>query len=423
MSQDSDKEMDLLLRRHTRRGVAGVPGAKPDARHMDADELSAYAKGALPDASRSRYASHLADCDSCRKIVTELVLSSSVEAEASGTVAQTIDAPKRSWREWLGALFSPPVLRYAAPVLALVAFASIVFIIVNRNREIPSFVSQNEPSRQQQNANTETRGREEEQPATGASNDTVDNHGGPASANVSSNTAPTASVPELRASKDASTATTETNKDAPAGAPKTADVSAGAPAAAAPPPPTVQEREGEAKQPAAPAQNTSPLSNMPVDRVKEKDDVSLADKKRRESGGFITDGATAKDAAGAGRRSQEPSNRGALGAATSTASEEKQQKNEVAKSAPAARARRDTSGADEDYRATETRTVAGKRFRQQNGIWTDTSYNSSRQLVRVKRGSEQYRSLVADEPVIATVSNSFSGDVIVVVRGRAYHIY
>jgi hypothetical protein len=84
--------------------------------------------------------------------------------------------------------------------------------------------------------------------------------------------------------------------------------------------------------------------------------------------------------------------------------------------------RRDASGDDEDSTAA-IRTVAGKRFRQQNGVWVDTSYNSSRSLTKVKRGSEQYRALVADEPIIGTVSNSLGGDVIVVVKGRAYHIY
>lgn len=417
MSQDSDKEMDLLLRRHTRQSATGVSGA----RHMDADELSAYAEGALPEAARSRYTSHLADCDSCRRSVTELALASAVETEERGTVAQTIDVPKRSWRQWLATLFSPPVLRYAAPVLALVAFASIIFVVVNRNREIPNFVSQNEPNRQQ-SANTATTSRSEEQPTTATSNSSIDNHGGAPNANVSTATAPAANAPELRASKDTGSevTTTEANKTLPADSPKTADTTTGAPV---PAPPAVKDREVEAKQPASPAQ-TAPFSNGPTDRVKEKDDVSLADKKRQESGGVVMDGASAGGAT-AGRRSQEPSNRGALGAATSTSSEERQQKNEVAKTAPraAARARRDTTGADEDYRTTETRTVAGKRFRQQNGIWVDTSYNSSRQAVRVKRGSEQYRSLVADEPIIATVSNSLGGDVIVVVRGRAYHIY
>jgi 3-hydroxyisobutyrate dehydrogenase-like beta-hydroxyacid dehydrogenase len=43
--------------------------------------------------------------------------------------------------------------------------------------------------------------------------------------------------------------------------------------------------------------------------------------------------------------------------------------------------------------------------------------------MRVRRGSEQYRALVADAPVIGTVSNSLGGDVIVVVGSRAYHIY
>jgi 3-hydroxyisobutyrate dehydrogenase-like beta-hydroxyacid dehydrogenase len=141
----------------------------------------------------------------------------------------------------------------------------------------------------------------------------------------------------------------------------------------------------------------------------------------------VTMGGASTAGAAGGRRSQstETSNRSALGATTDSSSDERQQKNEAARKAPAtaARARRDTSGADEESTDAPTRTVAGKRFRQQRGVWVDTSYNSSRSLVRVKRGSEQYRALVADEPVIGTVSNSLGGAVIVVAGGRAYHIY
>src|SRR3982750_3767805 len=152
MKHDSDTEMDLLLRRHGRRGASSVTGAEDDydargkldamsadATHMDADELSAYAEGALPERARARYAAHLADCDTCRRIVTELVISSGMEAEESGRVVQTVTAPVRSWREWFGALFSPPVLRYAIPALALFAVIAVVLVVTTRKREEQSF--------------------------------------------------------------------------------------------------------------------------------------------------------------------------------------------------------------------------------------------------------------------------------------------
>ena len=69
--------MDLLLRRLSRRGD-GVPRDGETSavdRHLDVDELSSYAQNALPAPARARYTEHLADCASCRKLVTELSLS------------------------------------------------------------------------------------------------------------------------------------------------------------------------------------------------------------------------------------------------------------------------------------------------------------------------------------------------------------
>lgn len=423
MNHDSDKEMDLLLRRHARQsapGLAGVAGAsaKLDAAHMDADELSAYAEGALPDATRARYISHLADCDSCRRIVAELALSSGIEREERGTVAQTIETPSRSWRGWLAALFSTPMLRYAAPALALVAFASIIFVVITRNREIPSFVAQKETNTQQA-ANTDAKQQNDEAATsnTGTPGSAGDSQGAPSSANAS-NAGPNTTPPAPLAARDMSTTpSTETGAVNTADAPKTAAESASAP----PPAPAVQENATEAKRAALPAQTVSPADKL-SDRAKEKDDSS---QNRRENNEVAMDGASAGGTGGRKSQRTETAKRtSALGATTDGTREERQQK-EAPRNAPAttARARRDASGADEDSSAAPTRTVAGKRFRQQNGIWVDTSYNSSRSPVKVKRGSEQYRSLVADEPVIGTVANSLGGNVIVVVGGRAYHIY
>lgn len=433
MNHDSDKEMDLLLRRHVRRGASGFAGAtsavtQPDAAHMDADELSAYAEGALPDAARSRYALHLADCDSCRGIVTELVVSSGIERAEGGTVAQTVETPRRSWREWFLALLSPPVLRYAAPALALVAFASIAFVVINRNREIPALVTQ-EGRNAQPAANRELKdGEGSAAPATANTATADDKQSAAANSNVSGITAPqpdaestaTSGPGETALNRETGAAGVGSGAGSSAPAPKTVDVTADAP----PTPSTVQESAAEAKQ-IPPAQSTSPVDKG-SERGKEKEASALADQKKQESGGMAMDGANVSVEAGRRTtRGTQPARPGALGAATTGGGQDRQQRNEAPSNRPAtaARARRDTSGADEADSGTATRTVAGKRFRQQNGVWVDTAYNSSRSASRVKRGSERFRALVADEPIIGTVANSLGGDVIVVSGGRAYHIY
>src|SRR5215210_2093432 len=118
MKSDSNTEMELLLSRHARRrrsmpaADAGEGSAHESDQttgssggtHMDADEMSAYAENALPAPARARYMAHLADCDHCRAIVTNLTLAANVplkDSEADKLSGQT--APKRSWREWLAA--------------------------------------------------------------------------------------------------------------------------------------------------------------------------------------------------------------------------------------------------------------------------------------------------------------------------------
>ena len=71
---------------------------------------------------------------------------------------------------------------------------------------------------------------------------------------------------------------------------------------------------------------------------------------------------------------------------------------------------------------TATRDIAGRHFQQRNGTWVDTAYKSSMSTVKVSRGSEQYRALVADEPEIDAIARQLGGEVFVVWKGHAYHI-
>ena len=70
----------------------------------------------------------------------------------------------------------------------------------------------------------------------------------------------------------------------------------------------------------------------------------------------------------------------------------------------------------------EMRVVAGRRFRKQDGRWVDIAYDS-RETMNLQRGSEAYRTIVADEPAIKTIADQLDGEIIVVWKGRAYHIH
>ncbi len=94
----------------------------------------------------------------------------------------------------------------------------------------------------------------------------------------------------------------------------------------------------------------------------------------------------------------------------------------IASAAPAAGAGANIQRDGIDDSSANTRTVAGRRFRKQGGVWIDTAYDSSKDAVTLTRGSEQYRALVADEPAIKTIADTLDGEVIIVWKGRTYRI-
>src|SRR6185436_11708408 len=134
MKQETNNEMDLLLRRLGRRQEMHAPGAGD---HLDADELSAYAENVLPAKTRARYTEHLAECSRCRELVVQL------SGSAGVVIAEQTDKVSllSGWRKFLASLLSPMVLRYAAPTLGLIVVAVIGFVALRSNR--PSeYVSQ-----------------------------------------------------------------------------------------------------------------------------------------------------------------------------------------------------------------------------------------------------------------------------------------
>src|SRR5918912_4408003 len=106
MKEGFDKEIDSLLRRRAGAGVrTSGDGAARDEAHLDADELSAFAEGALPSAARVAAISHLADCDRCRGIVVGLAPFARAEPEVKhqALAAAAPAGPERTpaWRALL----------------------------------------------------------------------------------------------------------------------------------------------------------------------------------------------------------------------------------------------------------------------------------------------------------------------------------
>ncbi|HZB46826.1 MAG TPA: hypothetical protein VE360_16330, partial [Pyrinomonadaceae bacterium] len=79
--------------------------------------------------------------------------------------------------------------------------------------------------------------------------------------------------------------------------------------------------------------------------------------------------------------------------------------------------------ADETVRVeNETRSAAGRRFRREGSAWVDVEYKPSMKMTGVRRGTDGYRALVADIPELGRIAEQLGGEVIAVVKGRAYRI-
>src|ERR1041385_2070438 len=132
----NDEQIDLLMRRYAR-------GATRPAvtEHLDADEMNAFAEGALPPAARSRYVSHLADCDHCRQQIAQLSLGAGAVIRSE----QPAPAKPESRSVWqiLAGIFALPVLRYAAFAVVLVIVAGVAYIAL-RPRSAGKLLAGNE---------------------------------------------------------------------------------------------------------------------------------------------------------------------------------------------------------------------------------------------------------------------------------------
>lgn len=450
MKFESDTEIDRLLRRHARRGAAAsaspensraaindnerAASSHPGGVHLDADEVNAYAEGALPDASRSRYFAHLADCDECRSLVTKLTLASGVAREPSAeSVAVAPASASRSWREWLAALFSPPVLRYGVPALALLAVIVVAFV-ATRQRPGVDLVARNEqPQTSPVQESAESNQQFGEQAATTT---TTNTNAAPAGENArSDNSGATIGNPrmdEFRAASPEPQQPQESdalrNSPEPLQKPQSTPLPTTADGVFGRARDNRDEAESESKRqpPPSPPVAAAPAAkpsgdDQSVARQEAAPKTGDADEKNksiaalsRSSGKVVQDGVAS----------------GGRAAAARAATESNQREQPMRKSRPASPKASVSEAAGpvdkedrKDERAEETRSAGGRRFKRQGGVWVDTAYNSSRATVNIARGSEQYRALVADEPNIRAIADQLGGTVIVVWKSRAYKIY
>jgi hypothetical protein len=394
MKTTNQNEMDLLLRAlgrdaSSRSQTGSVPQSSlVTGDHLDADELNCYAEGVVSNAERLRYNKHLADCDRCRSIVAGLV-----PAMPRPHEVMKLETGAR-WSEKLGALFAPSVLRFAVPALALTAIIAVAIVALRRPQQT-DFVAQN-----QQQAPSAVSGSGQTQTTT--------SNAGPQSAaspgqeaaesiqkNALSDRKSDANQPPAVAPKASSgTATTEREAKGLVEPPDTGVAQSQ---------PTFAAEPSDAAAPPPPPRPASLDASKTVEARKKEEDADLQKRRRDED---FSQARAENELARGGPTKGGPSrnNSGNVGGISSVASRSANKDERAANS------------------AVETRKVSGRLFHREGNGWVDSDYSSGRTTVNVKRGSEQYRALIADEPGIRSIAEQLGGEVVVVWKGTAYRI-
>jgi hypothetical protein len=388
MKRVTNNEIDLLLRKLSGLDSANNVADQPhtlDEEHLDADELNSYAENALPAAARAHYAEHLADCSRCRGIVIDL-------SRAAGSVVLAETRESSGFKKYLAALFSPLVLRYAVSALSLVLIAAIG-LIVFRQRTADDFLATMNTRPAATEAQKDAADHTSSQPQSGSlartESEAVKNN------KAGETPSQTKSVPgrgdtSASSADDARKESKQSETDAPV--------------AAAP--------QQYAPEPAPPA-----VPKSAIFANQRQQDLEVAEKKKVTA---VAEQPPAPKDMAKPQAKEEVRNTDEIAASRSGPA--KAPGSSVGEAVTLARERSGRDAQRSDKGDAEIRSILGRRFRREGGIWIDTAYESSRSTVNVTRGSEQFRALVADEPGIRTIAEQLDGEIIVVWKKRAYRI-
>lgn len=129
MVLEFDKEIDAILRKA--RAPAGAAVSAVPSAHLDADAVAAFAENALPQRAHQLYTEHFADCERCRKLLSQAILTNT---EAVAKTASLVAAPAvEVLLPWYGKFFQTPNLVLAMGALVL-AFSAVLGYLALQNR-------------------------------------------------------------------------------------------------------------------------------------------------------------------------------------------------------------------------------------------------------------------------------------------------
>lgn len=379
MEFEFDKEIDALLRKA--RENESVFAGTHSAPHLDADELSAFAENALPESSKKLYTAHLAECDRCRRILSNLI---SVNAETQSAAAVSTAAPiVETAIPWYRKLFPGFNPVYAMGALVIVFSAFIGYIVLqnaadNRSAEISqantASAARGPNAGEDSFANTATESNMMSNTASIASN--TASNAATFSTNTTSNTASTAAnTAVVPAPKDSAGKTTPNTFDQTVAGGESAD-------------------DGVVS--ATPPQDAEVLRDAKNKSEENKPNLDLAKEKPKETAGAAQPAPAA--------------------APPPIRTEDEESDRAVTRSMPEPRANAALSA---KKRAPESKQFAGKTFRREGGTWIDNEYRQGAPLTNVARGSNEYKKL---DGGLKNIAEQFEGAVIVAWKSKNYRI-
>lgn len=374
MELEFDKEMDALLRK----ARSDISVEAPKGGHLDADAMAAFAENAIPGTTRSVYTAHLADCDSCRKALSQVaLLNEPVVMKAVAAAAPASAANIRASAPWYRALFRTPGLAAAFGVLVLAFGGVLVYLVTQRGANTSATVAMD--ANKASNAAI---------PFSGIDSNSSSNANAAASAvgNVTvSNTAANASRPAANSSSNASSTAATTNESSGtatgAGSAPSGTTAAPPPVAAAPAPKPVDSLDARA--------------TVAEDKAKTATEEHAKDENEKET---ARDRSLRDDSLARGQAANRKAAGGPLRSAGPV-------QNQVQNNAQASE-------------MAVTRKLGGKTFHNSNGAWYDSAYHGQ-STTNVHRGTDDFKKL---DPGLRSIANDLGGVVVVVWKDKAYRI-
>jgi len=391
------------------RQFAKDPGRANESSHLDADEMSAFAEGALPQAARAQYVSHLADCDQCRKQVSSLAIAAGAVTRMEQSVADKIE--RLGFWQILAGFFAVPVLRYVAFAAVLLIVAGVGFFALRRPAPPTALVAENESKQAEPltagNPATDTNGvlskdSNNARPASPSQSPaTYDQNLKRDEGRVADN-----ATPALQPTKEIARPVAEAEK-------KTEQPMIAQKPGYAPAPPGESQSVAQSGSLAQAGNGGAVFSDSPR---KAADKQASTDRERdlAKDGGRSEDVTRASTQPATAMRRAEDSKQKGPSRNMDNVMANNQSANEV-RNEPAKTSRGQASTEE----SPQTRSVGGHKFRRQGNSWIDQKFKSSVPLRNISRGSDEFATL---DGSVRSIAQQLSGEVIVVSKGNAYLI-